>query len=190
MDVFREEAGWTIQRGASEPYDHFEPYHAITDEVSNKLAYISKCADGGNSQAVRDLQQEVQSGTVGLGQRMQTSTALITSHIDMALSEPWDQKPIRFQDAIGRRYPVPLEVCGTFEVHSSPHLFCFTIHKVLKCEIGLLRLSKTRIQRQPRPGRSSAEGNMALHPYCPNEEDVESDLGGVLGVHRPSRYAA
>jgi hypothetical protein len=96
---------------------------------------------------MRDLQQEVQSGTVGLGERMETSTALITSHIDMALSEPWDQKPIRFQDAIGRRYPVPLEVCGTFEVHSSLRLFCLTIQKMLKCEIGLLRLSKTCIQR-------------------------------------------
>ncbi|KAL2842628.1 hypothetical protein BJX68DRAFT_166512 [Aspergillus pseudodeflectus] len=70
------------------------------------------------NQALRDLRQEVQSGTLGLGQRMQTNTALITSHIDTALSEPWDQKPVRFQDAIGRRYPVPLEVCGTFEVLS------------------------------------------------------------------------
>src|SRR6266568_1869981 len=41
----------------------------------------------------------------------------IRSQVNRAIEEPWDQKPIRFQDAIGRRYPLPLEVCRTLEVH-------------------------------------------------------------------------
>jgi hypothetical protein len=40
----------------------------------------------------------------------------IKVHISRSLDEPWDQRPIRFQDAIGRRYPIPLEVCSTFDV--------------------------------------------------------------------------
>jgi hypothetical protein len=35
--------------------------------------------------------------------------------ISTGIDEPWDQKPMRFQDCVGRRYPVPLEVCSTFE---------------------------------------------------------------------------
>lgn len=42
----------------------------------------------------------------------------LTMHVSRSLDEPWDQRPMRFQDAIGRRYPVPLEVCSTFEVGS------------------------------------------------------------------------
>ena len=42
----------------------------------------------------------------------------LKAHITNSL-EPWDQKPMRFQDALGRRYPVPLEVCNTFDVSSS-----------------------------------------------------------------------
>ncbi|ETS84539.1 hypothetical protein PFICI_02564 [Pestalotiopsis fici W106-1] len=38
----------------------------------------------------------------------------LKAHITNSL-EPWDQKPMRFQDALGRRYPVPLEVCNTFD---------------------------------------------------------------------------
>ncbi|KAJ0423009.1 hypothetical protein BJY00DRAFT_63191 [Aspergillus carlsbadensis] len=40
---------------------------------------------------------------------------MVRSHIERSLPEPWDQRPVGFQDAIGRRYPIPLEVCGTFE---------------------------------------------------------------------------
>jgi hypothetical protein len=52
----------------------------------------------------------------GLQQEMQNGAEQLKLHIDNTLQEPWDQKPIQFQDAIGRRYPVPLEICGTFEV--------------------------------------------------------------------------
>lgn len=52
----------------------------------------------------------------GLHQEMQNGTKQLKLHMDNTFQEPWDQKPIRFQDAIGRRYPVPLEICGTFEV--------------------------------------------------------------------------
>lgn len=65
----------------------------------------------------------MQVGTENLRLQMQTETELFKLHMKDALDEPWDQKPIRFQDAIGRRYPVPLEICGNFEVAPCPD-FC------------------------------------------------------------------
>ncbi|KAI0141926.1 hypothetical protein BJ166DRAFT_597302 [Pestalotiopsis sp. NC0098] len=38
----------------------------------------------------------------------------LKTHITRSL-EPWDQKPMQLQDALGRRYPVPLEVCSSFD---------------------------------------------------------------------------
>lgn len=40
----------------------------------------------------------------------------LAMHISRSLDAPWDQKPMQLQDTIGRRYPVPLEVCSTFKV--------------------------------------------------------------------------
>lgn len=54
-----------------------------------------------------------------LSLQLQRNTDDIQSQFNRAIEEPWDQKPIRFQDAIGRRYPLPLEVCRTFEVIGS-----------------------------------------------------------------------
>ncbi|KAH8802517.1 hypothetical protein F5884DRAFT_836489 [Xylogone sp. PMI_703] len=68
-----------------------------------------------NNQTIQGLEQRMQAGSRNVSLQMQTGTELIKLHIDTALQESWDQKPIRFQDAVGRRYPIPLEVCGTFE---------------------------------------------------------------------------
>jgi hypothetical protein len=54
--------------------------------------------------------------TSNLSALLHQETEGIKLHISEALSEPWDQKPIYFQDAIGRRYPVPLEAAGDFDV--------------------------------------------------------------------------
>lgn len=40
----------------------------------------------------------------------------LTMDIHRSLDEPWDQRPIKFQDGLGRCYPIPLEVCGTYAV--------------------------------------------------------------------------
>lgn len=45
----------------------------------------------------------------------------LKAHITSSL-DPWDQKPMQLQDALGRRYPVPLEVCSSFEVSRQLHL--------------------------------------------------------------------
>lgn len=45
----------------------------------------------------------------------------LKAHITSSL-EPWDQRPMQLQDAVGRRYPVPLEVCSSFEVSRQPRL--------------------------------------------------------------------
>jgi hypothetical protein len=67
------------------------------------------------SDAMRCLERRVKSQAEHLSLQLRTNTG-VNLQINNAVEEPWDQKPIRFQDAIGRRYPLPLEVCGTFEV--------------------------------------------------------------------------
>ncbi|OQE45001.1 hypothetical protein PENCOP_c002G03614 [Penicillium coprophilum] len=66
-------------------------------------------------QNMQHLQQQMRDGTQSLNLQLQAGTEQLKLHIDNVVQDPWDQKPIRFQDATGRRYPVPLEVCGTFE---------------------------------------------------------------------------
>lgn len=55
----------------------------------------------------------------------------VTAHVSRSLNEPWDQRPMKFQDALGRRYPVPLEVCSTFEGFMSFLQFAFKDHATL-----------------------------------------------------------
>lgn len=52
----------------------------------------------------------------------------LATHIDRSLDEPWDQRPMRFQDAKGRRYPIPLEVCSTFEVGDQQSILVSSWH--------------------------------------------------------------
>ncbi|KAH8693473.1 hypothetical protein GQ44DRAFT_832694 [Phaeosphaeriaceae sp. PMI808] len=68
-----------------------------------------------NSQAMQDVSQQFQKGNDRLALHLQNSTEEVKLRIGAALDDPWDQKPIRFQDAIGRRYPIPLEVCKSFQ---------------------------------------------------------------------------
>jgi hypothetical protein len=68
--------------------------------------------------------------------------------IRAALDDPWDQKPIRFQDALGRRYPIPLEVCKTFQVSSLLHRF---LRKEINNRKGLLAFLKFAFKDTPTP---------------------------------------
>ena len=66
-------------------------------------------------EALLDLNGRVQRGTENLSMEIRRGMEEVKLQISPAIDEPWDQKPIRFQDAIGRRFPVPLEVCRTFK---------------------------------------------------------------------------
>lgn len=65
---------------------------------------------------MQNLSRLVQEGNDDLHTRLFSYTEEVKLQICARLDEPWDQKPIRFQDAIGRRYPIPLEVAKTFQV--------------------------------------------------------------------------
>ena len=56
--------------------------------------------------------KEVQEMTL----QLQKNSQDIKQEISRVIDDPWDQKPIRFQDAVGRKYPMPLEVCATYDV--------------------------------------------------------------------------
>ncbi|ORY13409.1 hypothetical protein BCR34DRAFT_613410 [Clohesyomyces aquaticus] len=66
-------------------------------------------------QAMQGVSQEEQKCSDRLAVHLQNDTEEVKLHISTALDEPWDQKPIQLQDAIGRRYPMPLEVCKSFQ---------------------------------------------------------------------------
>lgn len=67
----------------------------------------------------------------------------LKAHITRSL-EPWDQKPMQLQDALGRRYPVPLEVCSSFDVsHRAHHVLARSSIDILP---GATELSSVRIQ--------------------------------------------
>lgn len=101
-----------------------EPFRRMVQSYSATLMLIIASA---NYKAVQDLGQEMQSSQRGLIQQVRVGNEDIKLQIYAALGEPWDKKPIRFQDAIGRRYPIPLEVCKTFQVS---YLYTFVLKKL------------------------------------------------------------
>jgi hypothetical protein len=70
-------------------------------------------------QALHNMNSHIQRRTDELELRIRTGTEEVKLHVDRSIGEPWDQKPLRFVDAIGRRYPVPLELCQRFEVFAT-----------------------------------------------------------------------
>jgi len=90
-----------------------EPFRRMVQSYSMTLMLIITAT---NYTAVRGLSKEVGASQQGLIQQVRMGNEDIKLQINATLNEPWDQKPIRFQDATGRRYPIPLEVCKTFEV--------------------------------------------------------------------------
>lgn len=52
----------------------------------------------------------------GLSSQMQTVNEEVKLSIYAAIDEPPDQMPIKFRDATGEKYRVPLNLCRNFEV--------------------------------------------------------------------------
>jgi hypothetical protein len=72
-----------------------------------------------NRSAIQNLGEEVQQGNQQLTAAIRTGVQAITTSIPQSVEEPWDQKPIRFQDGLGRRYPLAVEICVEFAVSTS-----------------------------------------------------------------------
>lgn len=83
---------------------------------------LAACSDG-TRRALRDLSEQVDRNSKHMGLQIQQGTSEVKVHISSLAKIPdelaWDNKPIHFQDATGRRFPVPLEVCQNFQVRSS-----------------------------------------------------------------------
>ena len=71
---------------------------------------------------IRELNDQVVKRTDNLSALLHQNTE-VKMRLCTVLSEPWDQKPIYFQDAVGRRYPVPLEAVRNFNVSKARPLF-------------------------------------------------------------------
>lgn len=113
------------------------------------------------SLAVQNLDQRLTTEARDLSLQLQRNTDDIRSQVNRVIEEPWDQKPIRFQDAIGRRYPLPLEVCRTLEVHY--FAYSNSTRKTRTDEvIGSFGLFKTFIQRHPNSRCYQAEIDLVI----------------------------
>lgn len=62
------------------------------------------------------MKQDFHRGSKNLELQISEATDQIKVEISRGIEQPWDNKPLRFQDALGRRYPIPIEICGSFEV--------------------------------------------------------------------------
>ena len=111
----------------------------------------------------------------------------ITTQISRSLDEPWDQRPMKFQDAIGRRYPVPLEVCNTFEVSPSSLLELQTVNIVK----GLRELPSICVQGQRTSLLCRAEfSSMAVYSRKLRSQSLVYHFQERLGAHRQTGSAA
>ncbi|KAG9253978.1 uncharacterized protein F5Z01DRAFT_687413 [Emericellopsis atlantica] len=123
---------------------NFEKYLARFDD-SRQLVRLARRAQLSMSkkEEINQFQSRMRGFVAALG-IIQTRycSREITAQISRSLDEPWDQKPMKFQDALGRRYPVPLEVCGTFKGFMNFLQFAFKSNPILhaavqQCQIWL-----------------------------------------------------
>ncbi|KAL4877574.1 hypothetical protein BJY04DRAFT_221946 [Aspergillus karnatakaensis] len=90
----KKKLGWSLfgKKQVSEFRDAIKGYAVVLGLIMQAL----------NSQAMQGLQKQMETGTQGLELQVRTGTEVIKAHIDTVIQEPWDQKPIRFQDASDR----------------------------------------------------------------------------------------
>ncbi len=62
------------------------------------------------------IAQKAEKNASALSQQIRVESEAIKVQIARAMDPPWDPQAVCFQDALGRRFPIPLEVCETFEV--------------------------------------------------------------------------
>jgi hypothetical protein len=68
------------------------------------------------SEAMQVLESHITKEAKEITLQLQKGAQDVKQEISKVIDGPWDQKPIQFQDAIGRKYPIPLEVCATYDV--------------------------------------------------------------------------
>jgi len=82
--------------------------------------YVSGIADrkAPHRSTLSHVRSDIQNNHGQLVLQIQQATSQVMV-VCRGLDDPPDQKPIQFRDALGRRFPVPLEVCAKFEVTRS-----------------------------------------------------------------------
>lgn len=71
-----------------------------------------------SSAASKEMKQDLHRGSKNLELQISEATDQLKVEISRGIGQPWDNKPLQFQDALGRRYPIPIEIVGSFEVYS------------------------------------------------------------------------
>lgn len=72
--------------------------------------------------ASKEMKQDFHLGSKNLELQISEATDQLKVEISRGIEQPWDNKPLRFQDALGRRYPIPIEICGSFEVSTLSYI--------------------------------------------------------------------
>jgi hypothetical protein len=81
--------------------------------VGRKKVELFRMTMHRNSAILTLMVQTIQQQSI---QDLQRQIGDVSVSVSKAIDEPWDQRPIRFVDALGRRYPLPLEACKPVKV--------------------------------------------------------------------------
>ncbi|KAJ2992727.1 hypothetical protein NUW58_g2069 [Xylaria curta] len=99
-----------VLRNCTEALNSFQIFLASYNgmhSVFKKVSWVTK--------ALRNVRVELAQVNNDVSQEIQKTAQSLQLHVTSSLSLPYDQQPIKFQDALGRRYPVPLELCSDFQ---------------------------------------------------------------------------
>ena len=69
-----------------------------------------------NREALIAIRSEISKGNDNVSLQIQQQALCFETNVISTIQWQGDQQPIKFQDAIGRRYPVTLELCKNFDV--------------------------------------------------------------------------
>ncbi|KAN0071199.1 hypothetical protein V8E54_010630 [Elaphomyces granulatus] len=119
---YRRRVEWSLRKK-----QQVEPFRRRLQSYVSALSMIQGEL---SRQEIQELNNQMVERTSNLSALFHQETEEIKLHLSTTLSEPLDQKPIYFQDAIGRRYTVPLEVVGDFDDFVSLLKFAFRKHPI------------------------------------------------------------
>ncbi|KAH8706170.1 hypothetical protein BGZ61DRAFT_449504 [Ilyonectria robusta] len=92
-----------------------EKTQPLQKRIQSLTANVLLLQNGLQRQAIEDLKAGIQQQMTGLSSQMQTVNEEVKLSIYAAIDEPPDQMPIKFRDATGEKYRVPLNLYQNFE---------------------------------------------------------------------------
>ncbi|KAI1275893.1 hypothetical protein F5Y07DRAFT_399950 [Xylaria sp. FL0933] len=83
--------------------------------INENMMLLSLIQQDIQRNALNNMKAELVQVNKDVSQEIQWTAQNLQMHVTSSLSWSYDQQPIKFQDALGRRYPIPLELCNNFQ---------------------------------------------------------------------------